>query len=60
MDRADSCQTYHLNLLKYWNEVMSVKLVAVVSAEEDLGPEAAVKTNPLALIPGGDLFAVAQ
>ncbi len=54
MDRGDSCQIYHLNLLKRWNEVTSVELAAAVSAEEDLGPEAAVKTNPLALVPGGD------
>ncbi len=29
-------------------------LAAVVSTEEDLGPEAAVKTNPLALVSGED------
>ncbi len=29
-------------------------LAAVVSTEEDLGPEAAVKTNPLALVSGRD------
>ncbi len=54
MDRGDSCQIYHLNLLKRWNEVTSVELAAAVSAEKELGPEAAVKTNPLALVPGGD------
>ncbi len=32
----------------------SVELAAAVLAEEELGPEAAVKTNPLALVPGGD------
>ncbi|XP_058637108.1 uncharacterized protein LOC131543606 [Onychostoma macrolepis] len=53
-DRGDSCQVYHLNLLKCWNEVSSVELAAAVSVEEDLGPEAAIKINPLALVPRGD------
>ncbi len=54
MDRGDSHQIYHLNLLKCWQEETSVELAVAVSAEEDLGPEAAVKANPLALVPGGD------
>ncbi len=54
MDRGDACQIYHLNLLKRWNEVTSVGLAAVVSNEDDLGPEAALKHNPLALVSGGD------
>lgn len=54
MDRGDSCQIYHLNVLKRWNEVTSVELAVSVSAEEDLGPEAAVKTNLLALVQGRD------
>lgn len=45
---------YHHNLLKRWNEVTSVELEAAVLAEEDLGPETVVKTNLLALVPGGD------
>ncbi len=54
MDRGDSHQIYHFNLLKRWQEETSVELAVAVSAEEDLGPEAAVKVNPLALVPGGD------
>ncbi len=45
---------HHLNLLKRWNEGTSVGLAAVVSNEDDLGPEAALKHNPLALVSGGD------
>ncbi len=41
-DRGDACQIYHLNLLKRWNEGTSVGLAAVVSNEDDLGPEAAL------------------
>ncbi len=52
-DRGDS-HMYHLNLLKRWQEETLVELAVVVLAEEDLGPEAAVKANPLALVPGGD------
>ncbi len=37
-DSGDSCQIYHLNLLKHWNEVTSVELAVAVSEEEDLGP----------------------
>ncbi len=59
-DRGNSCQIYHLNLLKRWNEVMSVELAAVVSAEDDLRPEAVVKTNPLALVSGGDHLSLLQ
>lgn len=32
----------------------SVELAVTISAEDDLRSEAAVKTNPLALVPGGD------
>ncbi len=53
-DRGDARQIYHLNLLKRWNEGTSVGLAAVVSNEEDLGPEAALKPNPFALVSGGD------
>ncbi len=53
-DRGDACQFYHLNLLKRWNEGTSVGLAAVISNEDDLGPEAALKHNPLALVPRGD------
>ncbi len=53
-DRGDACQFYHLNLLKCWNEGTSVGLAAVVSNEDDLGPEAALKHNLLALVSGGD------
>ncbi len=53
-DRGDACQIYHLNLLKRWNEGTSVGLAAVVSNEDHLGPEAALKHNPLALVSGGD------
>ncbi len=53
-DRGDACQIYHLNLLKRWNEGTSVGLAAVVSNEEDLGPEAALKNHPFALVSGGD------
>ncbi len=44
----------HLNLLKRWNEGTSVGLAAVVSNKDHLGPEAALKHNPLALVSGGD------
>ncbi len=53
-DRGDACQIYHLNLLKRWNERTSVGLAAVVSNEDDLGPEAALKNHPFALVSGGD------
>ncbi len=53
-DRGDACQIYHLNLLKRWNEGTLVGLAAVVLNEDDLGPEAALKHNPLALVSGGD------
>ncbi len=53
-DRGGACQIYHLNLLKRWNEGALVGLAAVVSTEDDLGPEAAPKHNPLALVSGGD------
>ncbi len=53
-DRGDSCQIYHLNLLKRWNEGTSVGLAAVVSNEDDLRPEAALKNHPFALVSGGD------
>ncbi len=46
--------TAFLNLLKRWQEETSVELAVAVSAEEDLGPEAAIKVNTLALVPGGD------
>ncbi len=52
-DRGDACQIYHLNLLKRWNEGTSVGLAAVVSNEDDLGPEAALKNHPFALVSGG-------
>ncbi len=52
-DRGDACQIYHLNL-KRWNEGTSVGLAAVVSNEDDLGPEAALKNHPFALVSGGD------
>ncbi len=51
-DRGDACQIYHLNLLKRWKEEASVGLAAVVSNEDDLGPEAALQHNPLALVSG--------
>ncbi len=54
MDRGDACQIYHLNLLKRWNEGTSVGLAAVVSNEDDLGPEAALKNHPFALVSEGD------
>ncbi len=53
-DRGDACQIYHLNLLKRWNEGTLVGLAAVVSNEDDLGPEAALKNHPFALVSGGD------
>ncbi len=53
-DRGDACQIYHLNLLKRWNEGTSVGLAAVVSNEDDLGPEAALQNHPFALVSGGD------
>ncbi len=53
-DRGGACQIYHLNLLKRWNEGTLVGLAAVVSNEDDLGPEAAPKHNSLALVSGGD------
>ncbi len=53
-DRGDACQIYHLNLLKRWNEGTSVGLATVVSNEDDLGPEAALKNHPFALVSGGD------
>ncbi len=52
-DRGDACQIYHLNLLKRWNEGTSVGLAAVVSNEDDLGPEAALQNHPFALVSGG-------
>ncbi len=45
-DRGDARQIYHLNLLKRWNEGTSVGLAAVVSNEEDLGPEATQSARP--------------
>ncbi len=39
---------------KSWNEGASVGLAAVVSNEDDLGPEVALQHNPLALVSGGD------
>ncbi len=39
---------------KSWNEGASVGLAAVVSNEDDLGPELALQHNPLALVSGGD------
>uniref|UniRef100_A0A8C1GUB2 Gypsy retrotransposon integrase-like protein 1 n=1 Tax=Cyprinus carpio TaxID=7962 RepID=A0A8C1GUB2_CYPCA len=53
-DRNGARQIYHLNLLKKWNEAGSVMLATVISGEEDLGPEVNVKTQSLALAPGGD------
>ncbi len=53
-DRGDACQIYHLNLLKRWNEGTLVGLAAIFSNEDDLGPEAAVKSDLLALVSGGD------
>ncbi len=53
-DRGDACQIYHLNLLKRWNEGTSVGLAVVVSNEDNPGPKAALKHNPLALVSGGD------
>ncbi len=53
-DRGGARQIYHLNLLKRWNEGTSVGLAAVVSNEDDLGAEAAVKPDLLALVSGGD------
>ncbi len=46
-DRGDACQIYHLNLLKRWNKGTSVGLAAVVSNEDDLGPEAALQNRSL-------------
>jgi len=43
-DRCGAHQIYHLNLLKNWNEAESVILAMVVSGEEDLGPEASLKS----------------
>lgn len=51
---GNSYKIDHLNLLKCWNELTLVELAVAISAEDDLGPEAAVKTNPLALVPGED------
>ncbi len=59
-DRGDSLQIYHHNLLKRWQEEMSVELAVAMLAEEDLGPEAAIKVNPLALVPGGDYLSLLQ
>ncbi len=37
-----------------WNEGTSVGLAAVVSNKDDLGPEAALKNHPFALVSEGD------
>ncbi|XP_057183752.1 uncharacterized protein LOC130550329 [Triplophysa rosa] len=59
-DRRDARQIYHLNLLKKWSEGESAMLATVVTTEEDLGPEANVKTQSLALTPGGDHLSPSQ
>ncbi|CAM4612755.1 unnamed protein product [Leuciscus chuanchicus] len=59
-DRGGAHQVYHLNLLKKWSEVESVMLATVVSGEVDLGPEASLKTQSLALAPGGDHLSPSQ
>ncbi len=52
-DRGDSHQIYHLNLLKRWQEETSVELAVAVSAEEDLGPEAANQSQSACSGPRG-------
>uniref|UniRef100_A0A8C2BR64 Gypsy retrotransposon integrase-like protein 1 n=1 Tax=Cyprinus carpio TaxID=7962 RepID=A0A8C2BR64_CYPCA len=59
-DRNGARQIYHLNLLKKWNEAESVMLATVISGEDDLGPEANVKPQSLALAPGGDHLSPSQ
>ncbi|KAI7813488.1 hypothetical protein IRJ41_018565 [Triplophysa rosa] len=59
-DRGGARQIYHLNLLKKWSEEEAVMLATVVSAEEDLGPEANIKPHSIALAPGGDHLSPSQ
>ncbi|XP_048039104.1 uncharacterized protein LOC125263947 [Megalobrama amblycephala] len=59
-DRRGARQIYHLNLLKKWNEAESVMLATVISGEDDLGPEANIKKQSLALAPGGDHLSPSQ
>ncbi|XP_057201512.1 uncharacterized protein LOC130561305 [Triplophysa rosa] len=59
-DRRGARQIYHLNLLKKWSEEESVMLATVVTGEDDLGPEANVKHQSLALAPGGDHLSPSQ
>ncbi|XP_067248999.1 NACHT, LRR and PYD domains-containing protein 3-like isoform X2 [Chanodichthys erythropterus] len=59
-DRRGARQIYHLNLLKKWSEAESVMLATVISGEDDLGPEANVKKQSLALAPGGDHLSPSQ
>ncbi|KAG1928644.1 interferon-induced very large GTPase 1-like [Pimephales promelas] len=59
-DRGGGRQTYHLNLLKKWVEAEAVMLATVVSGEEDLGPEARVKSQSFSLAPSGDHLSPSQ
>ncbi len=56
---GDACQIYHLNLLKRWNEGTSVGLAAIVSNEDDLGPEAALQNHRSLWSRGRSPFAAA-
>ncbi|XP_060776904.1 uncharacterized protein LOC132886358 [Neoarius graeffei] len=54
-DRADTCQIYHLNLLKPWREEIPVALVMVVLETAELGLEVSLKIAlQFTLVPCGE------